>query len=508
MPWVNDSHRLSLGAGCIVQLPRSLRSRRPTRCWKNCFVPDPLGDRVETFTTVNGLLLKSIDGGATFLPPVPVVDASAGTRASIIYDVRVDPVNSQILLVGTDTGVFRSRDAGATFTLVLLPNPGPTQVSKAVHSIAFVGAAGGISRWVVSGVYACDAGLTAPAYSGVASSAACPEGNLGDLWRSRDAGKTWTSMRASKTFPGWDQATDAVRGLGRMALGTAATAQSNPGSSVVYALAMAINGHRSVDLLRSDDGGQIWISAKGTVSNPTARCADIGVAERRTGAIAVDPSDDGHVLIGGTDCALRTQNGRDVSPTWDNVVGEEVACGTLPFVHEDWRAALLVRSGTGVHAYSGNDGGLYRSTNLFSVPQGNECTVDWTDLNQGRSTQLVLTLASGESNDGSSDVVLAGLHDNGTFLRDGAGVWNHVAGGDGSGTAVSGSVLWAAMNGRSRFCDLAVSDCRIGQQWTASALPLPQCTPNVDCVPLEGLRYSSLFSDADHRVLAISKFNV
>src|SRR6185295_1595245 len=71
--------------------------------------------------------------------------------------VEVDPNYRNIVLVGTDVGLFRSTDAGASYALLDLPNPGgaAAQRPESVWSIQYTGQAGGISSWVASGVASC-----------------------------------------------------------------------------------------------------------------------------------------------------------------------------------------------------------------------------------------------------------------------------------------------------------------------------------------------------------------
>src|SRR5678816_969405 len=70
-----------------------------------------LGDPLDRTSTGLGIL-KSVDGGATWSSPVFV------GFSSVITQVMVDPNDSTIVLAGTDLGLYRSTDAGATFHAV------------------------------------------------------------------------------------------------------------------------------------------------------------------------------------------------------------------------------------------------------------------------------------------------------------------------------------------------------------------------------------------------------
>src|SRR5262249_12367581 len=114
----------------------------------------------EPYYEPGGFVQKSTDGGATFGAPVQLGGAEN------VRDLRVDPTNSNVVLVATDLGLFRSADGGAGFTLVDLPNAGGLQLNEAIWSIAYTGHDASGSHWVTSGVAACDVGWWPPEESG------------------------------------------------------------------------------------------------------------------------------------------------------------------------------------------------------------------------------------------------------------------------------------------------------------------------------------------------------
>ena len=360
-----------------------------------------LGD---PFDTPSGTVIKSTDGGAHWVAPVQLAGASH------VRDLRVDPGTPGVVLVATDVGLFRSTDAGASFTRV---------VTNETWSLAYVGAA----TWIVSSI----------------------TGAGGDLLRSTDDGVTWNSARNAGLLP--------VTTVQRMTLG--AGDFSNPSATVLYV--MGTDSTNSVtSLFRSTDGGAHWVSIDGTITNPANGCSTTAEIMGGQGwfnqAVAVDPTNANHVLFGGELCGVRSLTGLANTPAWDRAADWVGPQGGPPYVHADWHAALVTNFNGVVRTYSGDDGGLFSSTNVWTVPAGQETTIVWRDENAGLFTQMCDTIASGDPGDGNSDLAMSGLQDNGTdFGLDVAGVWNitDVTGGDGQGVAIgkgtSGEYVWASV---------------------------------------------------------------
>src|SRR5262249_60756399 len=101
----------------------------------------------------------------------------------------------------------------------------------------------------------------------------------------------------------------------------------NAATTSVYALVgnQDESHAQTVNILRSDDAGATFVSAKGTLSNPDTVCTDLNVGSSQSGfnqAIAVDPQNADHVILAGLFCSFRTQNGRAAQPSWQ--VGSDV----------------------------------------------------------------------------------------------------------------------------------------------------------------------------------------
>ncbi|MBF5044652.1 hypothetical protein FGE12_19790 [Aggregicoccus sp. 17bor-14] len=433
-----------------------------------------LGD---AFDTAGGQVIKTTNGGSTWSAPVQVSGQyPAGTLgyttpipvdAARFRSLAVDPANSNLVLAGTDIGLFRSTDAGATWALVDLPNASPS--AEEVWSVAYTGQVGGVSRWVVSGV---DLGT-----------------GVGDIWLSTDAGASFTSR--SNVAGGVPAVTG---GAGRIDV-AAGSAKADPATTVLYAQVASLPGDAGVDIWRSTDGGQTWVSAWGTLRNPTLvtpwgsnYCDTQDVQHGQAWynqAIAVDPRDDKRVVMGGNYCSIRTLDGLAASPVWENIshwlpagAGGTTAEGRLAYVHADWHTIRIATSknvfGTPVTmVIAGTDGGLFVSRDAFTPGPIDDTTVTWDFPNRGIVSHLFYNLGTGDTAMGTQAVVFGGLQDNGTRFRDSASqptTFNQVVGGDGFGAAVAetpgDSVYWGSLYyTSSTVCDPDHSDCNRGENW-------------------------------------------
>jgi photosystem II stability/assembly factor-like uncharacterized protein len=469
-----------------------------------------LGD---AYDQQGGAILHSTDSGATWSTPVLLTaDAHpADGRPVAVSNVReivADPLDTQRLLVGTNDGLFRSVDNGATFTLVDLPNTAATgPVREAVWNIAYLGQAGGQSQWLVSGHYACPGGNPPNPTGGVQlrqlSFATCPGnaalGNYGDMWKSTDSGATWTSVRAAGRLP--EGVTASVTSeFGRVHV--AASDTSNPATTVVYALAASLydttlppgvtfpGGTNYV--MKSVDGGETWaVVARRSptagqttlVTNPTTlstNCRDINVGHGQSWydlTLGVDPSNPNNVILGGDLCAVRSIDG---GATWQNAShwlpqggSGLTADGFLPYAHADWHTFTIARNGPTTMVLAGNDGGLYASYDVFERARPTDIT--WQNPTVGVVTHLMYSAGSGDPVFGDHRYAFSGLQDNGTrfrlladdtFISDAlAQNWDQVIGGDGIGTAVTrdprgqNPTVWASVQNSFRYCSPRSRDC-------------------------------------------------
>jgi photosystem II stability/assembly factor-like uncharacterized protein len=336
---------------------------------------------------VGGALYRSTDGGRTWGPGQSLGFTLPGTppqtfTASVIFDIKVDSSGPQdVVLVGTNVGLFRSTDGGATYGAVI---------------------AGG-AHWSLQRT---SAGWLSAITSG-------PNAFLG---------------RAPSATGGWaiDPSVGGIAPAGRITLGVGA-----PGDAVVYAFAATTNSAVQKDLYRSTDGG-LTFSPLGlpgkTPVNPNDDQPNLDIMAGQAfynHMVLVDPSDPSRntVYIGGQLSAAKSTDG---GTTWQ-IITNWLAQFGLPYVHADHHAATVATVRGRQMLLFGTDGGLFTSDDggqTFS-----------SDKNQGMSSYLIYAMTG---NNKDKHEVLIGLQDNGTRWRTGNSMnYNQVFGGDGFGVAWS-----------------------------------------------------------------------
>jgi photosystem II stability/assembly factor-like uncharacterized protein len=325
---------------------------------------------------VGGYAYKSIDGGETW---------SAGIKlgaSTVIPDVKVDTSGpADVILMGTNAGLFRSTDSGATYAPVL---------SGLIWSLQRTSAG-----WL----------------------AARTGGPNGSIAFSTNQGATWALI---------PNAGGVYSNAGRTTLAAAA-----PGDSVVYAFAANTGSAAQKDLFRSVDGGLNWTAlglAAKTPVNPNPDQPDMNIMAGQAfynQMIVVDPNDPSRntVYIGGQLSAAKSTDG---GSTW-RIITNWLAQFGLPYAHADHHAAAFTTIGGDPALLLGTDGGLFLTTDGGARFESQK--------NDGISSYLIYALAG---NPKHADDVLIGLQDDGTRVRTGSGgTYNQVFGGDGFGVAWS-----------------------------------------------------------------------
>lgn len=352
-----------------------------------------LGDPFAGQPLAGGAMLRSTDGGDTWTP-APFIGLPG---AGIVAETKVDTSQAQdIILVGTDHGLFRSTDGGLTYSQVASIPAGSVVWSLAQTS----------AGWLASSQ---------------ACRAACFPLGTSTLFLSTDHGATWQPIANSGS---------AYSGVGRTTLGI-----GSRGDSVVYAFAGNPDGISQADLFRSTDGGQTWDPLHLNQRVPTNPNPDqprmnlMGSQAFYNQMILVDPSDASRntVYLGGE---LSTAKSTDGGQSWTLLTNWRGQFG-LPYAHADFHAAAFSSLGTSPTLFFGDDGGLAISSDggaTFS-----------TEKNQGLVDTMHYSVATDPTHPES---IITGLQDAGTRARQGStSTFNQTLGGDGFGTA------WSQANG-------------------------------------------------------------
>ena len=373
--------------------------------------------------TGSGGLWISPDDGATwsanndFLPNLS------------ISALAFDPRNPSTVYAGTGeasaglvgVGVFKSVDGGNTWQYLAATNPDANADWRFVNRLAIDPARSsivlaGVTNFSLAsgGIYrSTDAGAT---WTRVSTAKALdvefdpsnPQSVVaglddGTILYSRDAGLTW-----ARTAP----LVAAPSGREHTARAEIAFARTQPG--LVYA---------SVD----NESGEVWSSAdSGATWQQLANPGHLGSQGDYDNAIWVDPTDASHVLVAGLDI----YESRDGGATFNKV--------------SDWRYAPASPHGDH-HAlvsppdfgpsrpvlFDGNDGGVYEAPNVYGISGGTGGT-GWLNRDNGLA---VTQFYSGAGRTAAGGRIFGGTQDNGTLvLADGA--WRIYRGGDGGFVAI------------------------------------------------------------------------
>lgn len=331
--------------------------------------------------------LKSTDGGLTWSAPIYLGDST------IINDVFV--VDSNTVLAGTNKGLYRSTNAGATFSKIAIAT------GQTVDPYVWNFASGGGTSVV----------MTLEANHDAASGT-----TGGQIWRSTNGGAAWT------------QATGVTKttGVGRMFV---ASAPSN--RNTMYAEAAVPNATSATDLadfFMSTNGGVSWTALGATgrkIRYTNSNTESTGPSTLLNGQgwynqlVMVNPNDPNTAYFGGALLLAR----RNSSGSYTQM-SNWLAQFSLPYVHADFHAGAFGPDGA---MYVGTDGGVFKSTDNGTT---------WTSsLNVGITSHLIYSVGSSPNN---AAAVIGGFQDNGTRVRSGStSTFNQYIGGDGFGSNVN-----------------------------------------------------------------------
>lgn len=375
--------------------------------------------------------------------------------------IAFDPVNTQIMYVGTGegytagggssargAGIFKSTDGGANWAqlgntadfyfvndIVVRDEGGSTGVIYAAvdgrfHAGEFHGLANaGIRRSDNGGSTFTNVSPNVPGKTIKMIAADLEIGANGRIWAgsksssysSTDKGGGRVLYSDNGTSWSISHSYTVTNGYGRVAI---ACAQSD--SNVVYALVESSNQCEAI--IRTGDHGSNWV----TKTEPSDADNGIPSTDFTRGqawydlVIAVDPNNADIVITGGIDL-FRSTNGagswNQISKWSNNNNLANLACSE---VHADHHA-ILFKPGSSSTLINGNDGGVYYTSALSSSSFSDVIS----PRNKGYNVTQYYSCATHPTS--GSNIYLAGSQDNGTQRYTSAGInaTTEVYGGDG-----------------------------------------------------------------------------
>ncbi|SHJ35979.1 Por secretion system C-terminal sorting domain-containing protein [Hymenobacter daecheongensis DSM 21074] len=323
---------------------------------------------------------KSTNHGATWtqLPATAV-----GTTFHYVTKLVVHPVSGDVY-AGTRSGLQRSTTGGTSWTTVLGAGVGAT--SSRIADVEL----GADNTFYVS------AGL----------------GEQDGIYRSTTgAANSWTKLN---TLPTSGLPTTGYR---RIELACAPSDANR-----VYAIFENSSNAQVLGLYRSNDGGTTWTTMSLPGGTTTALASSQAWYDL---AAAVSPTNPDQLYVAGLDI-FRTLAANTDPVVWQKVSVWSTTPGSSNFVHADHHV-ITFASADGNHAYFGNDGGVFISTNAMSTT----LAPIFSQRNNGLNVTQFYALAVHPTN---VNYFLAGAQDNGTqkYTTAGLNTTTTATGGDGA----------------------------------------------------------------------------
>lgn len=371
----------------------------------NCIEFDPENPRTIYIGAPDGGVWKSTDGGATWVPKFDYEPTLS------IGDIAIDPNDTQIVYAATgDSFGYGTPFWGGTYSVGVRKSTDGGTTWSATGLTWTVGQNRTIRR------------LAIHPKNGSILLAATSNG----LYRTADAGASWTQIWAASTFDVEFQHDD-----GNTVYATTSQVLKSVDAGVSFTpLTASCSGSRyNIEIARSNPDVLYTLCTDATVQKST----NAGVTWTTTSSsgvtlygyydnvLAVSPVDADVVYVAGFNMKTTTDGGG----SWSSV----------PTAGHVDNHALEFYPGTGRVILCGNDGGLFKT-----VDGGN----NWSSLNQGLAiTQYYrLGIAATDAN-----IMIAGAQDNGN-MKYSAGTWSNITNADGMDSFIDWSdsmVLYASI---------------------------------------------------------------
>lgn len=365
-------------------------------------------------------IMKTADGGSTwthlapdvFTPYAPALPVG-GNRWSNqnIRVIKVDPKNSNRILVGTRFDLYISHDAGNTWQICGFGN-GYTNPAASNPTV------NGVNR--ISGIYLDSRGASTVAYVAVGYYANNGNANNG-VYRftmPTSGCPAWPSGFTT-LFGGFPANTG--NGVNNASGGSVtgrieiAAGFGTDGNLTLYAqVATATNQTaEGTYVLRPDGGSTTWTKLTGSTTYPTCTGGSSGTGQDWYDLfLAVDPANDKTLYIGHIDAFKSTVNATYTSITATNITNVySTSCPSYGKVHPDQHTFTFVPGTNGSTFLLGNDGGVYYNNNRGDVNA-------WKQLNDTINTTQFYAGQIGKDFAGGAQWWLGGMQDNGNATWD------------------------------------------------------------------------------------------
>ncbi len=301
-------------------------------------------------------VMKSVDGGLTW---TTTGLSFTQNQTRTISRMLIDPTNPDIMYAGGNFGIYKTTDGGNSWSLIFSSIAVKDMEFKSGNS-AIIFAAGTV------------------------------------IYRSTNSGTNWSQLTSG--LPSSAQ---------RVALGV-----TPANANYIYAL-MSNSGSGYLGMYRSTDGGDNW-TTQSTTPNLLGWYEGTGDDTGGQGwydlCMAVDQTDANVIYTGGVNVWKSTNGGVN----WGMVAHWYGGFGA-PEVHADHHDLWFAPGSN--RLYSGNDGGIYRTTNSGS---------SWSWLGSGLTITQFYRVGAAQT---AENLWIAGAQDNGT--KNYVGTWQDVIGGDG-----------------------------------------------------------------------------
>lgn len=386
----------------------------------NCIAFDPTDADIIWVGSPSGGLWKSVDAGQTWATNTDYLP-TLGVTAIVI-----DHTNPDIMYIGTgdgdagDTysvGVLKSTNGGENWEMCglnwytvqarrissLIMHPEDNQFLIAATDSGIYKSVDGGENWdnKITGNYKdLEIDPTNPDVWFAASTR---------IYRSTDSGENWTMQGSG--LPN--------SSISRVAIDIAPSHGMYDHPSIIYALFANSYDAGFYGVYRSIDGGENW-TTQATSPNLLGwqyDGSDNGGQGWYDLTIGVSPVNPDNVYVGGVNQWKSIDGGVNwtlMSHWWGD---------NAPYVHADHHAFEFHPDDAST-IFSGNDGGLFKSTNRGAT---------WTDLSNGLGIHQFYRIGAAAAN---SEIVYGGAQDNGTS-RYAYNNWTRVMGGDGMECAVN-----------------------------------------------------------------------